>query len=87
MKRLPERGSLFYIQKNKLLDFDGNVIGPNPWHNTVNYFCVPDQFGLDTLFVHKICAKFLYTDVFIAEIYFTANVRIHICSNYVDKCR
>lgn len=82
-------GSLFFvIQKNKMLDFfDGNVIGPNPWHNTVNYFCVPDQFGLDTLFVHKICAKFLYTDVFIAEIYFTANVRIHICSNYVDKCR
>lgn len=41
-----------------MLDCDVNAIGPNPWHNTVNYFCVPDQFGLDIVFVHKICAKF-----------------------------
>lgn len=70
-----------------MLDCDVNAIGPNPWHNTVNYFCVPDQFGLDIVFVHKICAKFSYTNVFIAEMYFTANVRIHMRGNHVDKCR
>lgn len=73
--------------ENVMLDCDGNAIGPNPWHNTVNDFCVTDQFGLDTVFVHKICAKFSYIDVFIVEIYFTVNMSIHICGNYVDKCR
>lgn len=43
-----------------MFDCGGNVIGPNPWHNTVNYLCVTDQFGLDTVFVHKICANFSY---------------------------